>query len=279
VQGIGLGAIASSLSSTSGSFGEALERISSSTSLRYSPLSRSSFQRAYVAFAANSDLCLSFLRNCDDYGEKVFTWCLSFNASPMSSRVGAPHDLRERTARLLSEATSISTEDVASVKGLSSYESTPMTPVTDRGGNFCSLLTRVATVQNHVQEGLGCRTEDYVRVKHSARESLVLGGSHRLSFQRCAHRRSPPRAPRTRGIKMCLGKKKRLSAFGPGNSDERTGASSSLLTGFHALSICIKAMDDESCLFFVMHSLLFFVHCWVYNVNSSFYWMFSVSSC
>jgi len=109
--GVDLGAIASCLSSTSGSFGDALERISSSASLRYSPpLSRSCFQRAYVGFAANSDLCLSFLRHCTNYGEKVFTWCLSSNASPVSSRVGAPHDLRERTARLLSEATSISTE-------------------------------------------------------------------------------------------------------------------------------------------------------------------------
>ena len=56
---------------------------------------------------------------------------------------------------------------------------------------------------------------------------------------------------------MCLGENKRFSAFGPGNSDERAGASSSLLTGIHELSICIKAMDDESCLLFVMHSLSF----------------------
>ena len=165
MQGVDLGAIASSLSSARGSFGEALERISSSASLQYSPLSRSSFQRAYVAFAANSDLCLSFLQHCVHYGEKVFTWCLSFNASPISSRVDhAPRDLQERTARLLSasEATGISTENVASVKGLSSYESTPVIPITDRGGNFCFLLTRVATVQNHVQDGVGVRTEDYV---------------------------------------------------------------------------------------------------------------------
>ena len=162
MQGVDLGAIASSLSSSSGSFGEALERISSSASLRYSPLSLSPFQRVYVAFAANSDLCLDFLRNCADYGEKVFTWCLSFNTSPVSSRVGAPHDLQERTARLLSNATGISTENAASVEGLSLYESSPMIPITDRGRNSCFLLTRVATVQNHIQEGLGIRTEDYV---------------------------------------------------------------------------------------------------------------------
>ena len=184
MQGVDLGTIASSLSSTSGSFGEALDRMFSSDSLRYSPqLSRSSFQRVYVAFAANSDLCLSFLRDCAHYGEKVFTWCLSFNALPISSRVDAPHDLRERTARLLSEATGVSTENAASIKGLSLYEPIPVIPMTDGGGNFIFLLTRVATVQNDVQEGLGFRTEDYVGVKHSARESLVLGGSHRSSFR------------------------------------------------------------------------------------------------
>jgi hypothetical protein len=111
-----------------------------SASLRYSPLSQSSFQRAYVAFAANSDLCLSFLQHCADYGEKMFTWCLSSNASPISSRAGMPHDLRERTARLLSEATGISTENVASVEGLSLYESTPTIPLLTEVGTsvFCS---------------------------------------------------------------------------------------------------------------------------------------------
>jgi hypothetical protein len=62
--------------------------------------------------------------------------------------VGTPHNPWERTARLLSEATGISTENVASVKGLSSYESTPVIPITDRGGNFCFQLNRVATVQS-----------------------------------------------------------------------------------------------------------------------------------
>jgi len=124
--GVDLGVIASSLSSASGSFGEALERISSSDSLRYSPLSLHSFQRVYVAFSANSDLCLSVLRNCAGYGEKVFTWCFSFNASPISSQVGAPapHDLREGTARLLSETTAISTESVASVEGSRRFKTT-----------------------------------------------------------------------------------------------------------------------------------------------------------
>jgi hypothetical protein len=110
----------------------------SSASLRYSPpLSRYSFQRLYVAFAANSDQCLFFIRHCADYSEKVVTWCLPFNtsSSPISSREGTPRDLRNRTAGLLSEAVGVSTQNVVatSVKGLSSI---PLIPITDRGGNF-----------------------------------------------------------------------------------------------------------------------------------------------
>ena len=161
MQGVDLGAIASSLSSTSGSLGEALERISSSASLRYSPLSRPSFQRVYVRFAAHSDVCLSFLRHCRLRGKGVHLVSIFLRFAHILS-VGASDHLREQTARLLSQATGISTEIVASVKGLSSYESTPVIPITDRAGNFCFLLTRVATVQSHVQEGLGFRTEDYV---------------------------------------------------------------------------------------------------------------------
>ena len=77
---------------------------------------------------------------------------------------------------------------------------------------------------------------------------------------------------------MCLGENKRFSSFGPGNSDERASAPSSLLTGCHALSICIKAMDDESYLLFVMHSLSVSVHSWIYEINLYLYW-FSISSC
>ena len=161
MQGADLGAIASSLSSASSSFGEALERIFSSDSLQYSPSSWPSFQRAYVAFAANSDLCLSFLQHCADYGENVFTWYLSFNPSARSARVGLSHELRERTARLQSEATDISTGSVADIKGLSWYEPSSVIP-TERGENFCFLFSRVAAVQNHVQEGFGFRTEDHV---------------------------------------------------------------------------------------------------------------------
>jgi hypothetical protein len=58
---------------------------------------------------------------------------------------------------------------------------------------------------------------------------------------------------------MCLGKNKSFSAFGAGSSDKRGSASPSFLAGFHALSIFIKAMDDECCLFFVMRSLSVFV--------------------
>jgi hypothetical protein len=74
-----------------------------------------------VAFAANSDLCLSFLRLCVAYGERVFTWCLPSIVSPTSLRAMAPHDLWERTIRLRSEVTGISVENAATVQGLSSY--------------------------------------------------------------------------------------------------------------------------------------------------------------
>ncbi len=128
-----------------GSLGDALDRIYSSASLQHSPMSKSPFQRAYVAFAANSDLCLSFLQSCDDYGKKVITWCLSHIASPTSSDVGAPHDLRERSTRLLSEATGISAENVPNARGLSSFESMPLILLT-----ACLLLIRVSKVQSWV---------------------------------------------------------------------------------------------------------------------------------
>jgi hypothetical protein len=97
LQGVDLEVIASSLSPTIGSFEDALERMSSCDSSRYLPLGRSSFQRVYVAFAANSDLCLSVLQHRADYGEKVVAWHPASVGSPASSRMGALHDLRERS--------------------------------------------------------------------------------------------------------------------------------------------------------------------------------------
>jgi hypothetical protein len=94
------------------------------------------------------------------------SWLKNMNKSKglinrLQDLASSPHDLRERTARLLSEAPGIS-KNVASVKGQFSYESIPVIPITDRGGNFCFRLIRIATVQNHVQGSLGFRTEDYV---------------------------------------------------------------------------------------------------------------------
>jgi hypothetical protein len=48
---------------------------------------------------------------------------------------------------------------------------------------------------------------------------------------------------------------------------------------FHALSISIKTMDIGFCRISVIHSLSCFAHSWFYEINSSFYWMYSVSSC
>ena len=102
----------------------ALDRLTLSNSLKYSQSGRSLIERVYVAFAANSDVCLTFIRQCADYGEKVFSLCLDSIASPTSSRAGVSDDLRERTMRLQSETTSVFVENVASVQGLSFYHFT-----------------------------------------------------------------------------------------------------------------------------------------------------------
>ena len=82
----------------------------------------------YVAFAANSDLCLSFLRQCAHYGEEVIALCLPSiippQVLPTSSRAGVPLDLWDRAMRLRSEITVVSMENDAGAQGLSSYEST-----------------------------------------------------------------------------------------------------------------------------------------------------------
>ena len=152
MQGVDLGATASSLSLTFGSLEESLDRMSSSASLQYSQLGWSSFQRVYVAFLGNRDLCLSFLWDCAGYGEKVFTWCLFSICSPTCSRMDAPHDFLERTTRLRSEATDVSAENAAtSAQGLSSYQSTPLIHIADTCRHFCLLFTRVTKIQNCIQ--------------------------------------------------------------------------------------------------------------------------------
>ena len=115
-QEVDLGAIAASLSSTMRFLEDALDRMSSSTSLRYSQLGRSSFQRVYVAFAGNSDICLSFLRDCADFGERVLAWRLASIGLPTSSRAGALHDLRERSTGLRSEVTGVSVRILESLE-------------------------------------------------------------------------------------------------------------------------------------------------------------------
>ena len=92
--------------------------MSSSASLQYSQLGRSSFQQGHVAFAGNSDLCLSLLRNGADYGEKVFTWCFPSIASPTSSRAGAAYDIRERKTGLQSEVTGVFAKNIHTLEGV-----------------------------------------------------------------------------------------------------------------------------------------------------------------
>src|SRR5258707_10531580 len=120
-----IGTIASSLSSAMSSITSALERLPSSNSLRYLPSCHSFIQRIYMALRGNRDLCVSFLRRCADYGEKVIGCRFSPIALPICFRVTALRDLRERTMRSWSEMTGVSAVNAASVQGLSSYQSAP----------------------------------------------------------------------------------------------------------------------------------------------------------
>ena len=107
-----------------GLLASALDRLPLSDSVKYSRSGQSPIRQVYVAFAANSDLCVSFLRRCADYGEKVVGWHLPSTDLPTLSCVNTPHDLRERTIRFLAEMMGISVDNVASIQGLS-YQSTP----------------------------------------------------------------------------------------------------------------------------------------------------------
>ena len=110
--------MASSFSSRTGSLTSMLDRLYSSNSVTYS---HSDLRPAYVSLAANRNMFRSLLEQFVDYGEKVFAFSI---ASPISSRAGAPHGLRELIMKLRSEMTSISVAKAASVKGLSSYQLT-----------------------------------------------------------------------------------------------------------------------------------------------------------
>ena len=90
-----------------------------------------------MAFAANSDLCLSLLRRCVDYGEKVIGCHFPYIPLPTPIRMMASYDLRERTVRFQLEMTGISAGNAAGVQGQSSY-SRHLLMVIGR-----SLLTRV----------------------------------------------------------------------------------------------------------------------------------------
>jgi hypothetical protein len=107
-----------------GSLTSALDCLLSSYSLECLLSYQPSIQRVYVAFEANSDLCLSFLRRCVDYEEKVIGCRFPSIPLPAPFRAMASYDLRDRTVRFQSEMTGISAENVASVQGQSSYWST-----------------------------------------------------------------------------------------------------------------------------------------------------------
>ena len=100
---VDLGGIASSLSPTMDFLRAALEGVFSSASFQYSQLDQASFQRVYLAFEGNSDLCLDILRHCADYGKM-------FSIGSATSSAGAPYDLRRRTTEHRSEVAAASIE-------------------------------------------------------------------------------------------------------------------------------------------------------------------------
>jgi len=102
-----------------GSLEEALKLIRSSASLEHTSYSGLSLVlRVEVAFARNSDLCLAFLRRCASYRDLVAVFYNHPITWPISSRVGASHDLCERAMRPPFE-TSNSAENADGIEGLS----------------------------------------------------------------------------------------------------------------------------------------------------------------
>ncbi len=136
--------------------------------------------------------------------------------------MSASHDLREQTPRLLSEGTGISAENVASAEGLSSHESTPLAPVTEINRRHYLLSRRFKTTYKKASTLEPKTTSD-------------LDALLNLSSWTGVTDDPSGDAP--------------IDAVTPNN-----------LTGFHVRSIPVKAMDEEFCLFFVMHTLLLFAH-------------------
>ncbi len=101
-----------------GSLEENLKLIRSSASLAHISYSGLSLVlRVEVAFARNSDLCLTFLRRCVNYRDFV----AAFYNPPITLATSPPsHDLCERAMRPPFETTSVSAENVDGVEGLSS---------------------------------------------------------------------------------------------------------------------------------------------------------------
>ncbi|KAH9990699.1 hypothetical protein BJV77DRAFT_1011657 [Russula vinacea] len=86
----------------------ALEGVFSSASFQYSQLDQVSFQRVYLAFEGNSDLCLDILRHCADYGKML-------SIGSATSSLGAPYDLRRRTTEHPSE---VATASIGTPEGI-----------------------------------------------------------------------------------------------------------------------------------------------------------------
>ena len=199
-----------------GSLTSALDRLLSSNSLKYSKSTSSSIQPVYVAFAANSDLCLSLLQSCADYGEDVIG--LPSIALSTSRRVMISHDLQERTMRLLSETTDVSVENAVIVQGLSSYQSMALVDI-----SLTQASVRHAKVQGCIRQGPFFRTEDDFWVEYSAQGTLVLGDGCRWP---CHSRWHSPGYSHCGATPQAMGESKIFRARSFGVPEKRTSSTS-----------------------------------------------------
>ncbi|KAH9961539.1 hypothetical protein BC827DRAFT_1267541 [Russula dissimulans] len=102
-KGVDLGTIASLLSPSLGKLEETLQRVRESASVTFSLMSLGPVLQAKLGLTQNSELCLSFLRRCVDFGEIVAGLSGASITYPAFSRLRASNDLQERVMNLMAE--------------------------------------------------------------------------------------------------------------------------------------------------------------------------------
>jgi hypothetical protein len=120
-QGVDLGTIASLLSPSLGKLEETLQRVRESASVTFSLMSLGPVLQAKLGLTQNSELCLSFLRRCVDFGEIVAGLSGASITYPAFSRLRASNDLQERVMNLMAEpeVVDLSAENDGRSQGLS----------------------------------------------------------------------------------------------------------------------------------------------------------------